>query len=107
VSGHTDAVPYRGNGGYNNWNLSGDRALRARNVLVESGLPSGNVLQVAAQADVMPLRPDDPENGANRRIELLLLTTRAERLYRELFGEAYAAQVHYSEQGARFVGGQA
>lgn len=106
ISGHTDAVPYRGNAGYNNWNLSGDRALRARNVLVETGLPPLHVLQVAAQADVMPLRPQDPENGANRRIELLLLTTRAERLYRDLFGESYAAQVHYSQQGARFVEGQ-
>src|SRR5690606_20384094 len=50
ISGHTDSMPYRGVvGGYNNWNLSGDRALRARNVLVEAGLPTGNVLQVAAQ----------------------------------------------------------
>ena len=89
ISGHTDSMPYRGVvGGYNNWNLSGDRALRARNVLVEAGLPSGNVLQVAAQADGMPLLPNDPENGANRRIELLLLTSQAEGLYRELFGEA-------------------
>jgi chemotaxis protein MotB len=106
ISGHTDAVPYRGKSGYDNWNLSGDRALRARNVLVDTGTPAGNVLQVAAQADVMPLRPQDPENGANRRIELLLLTSRAERLYRELFGEGYAAQVHYSQQGGRFVGGE-
>lgn len=89
ISGHTDSMPYRGVvGGYNNWNLSGDRALRARNVLVEAGLPTGNVLQVAAQADGMPLLPNDPENGANRRIELLLLTSQAEGLYRELFGEA-------------------
>ena len=89
ISGHTDSMPYRGVvGGYNNWNLSGDRALRARNVLVEAGLPTGNVLQVAAQADGMPLLPNDPENGANRRIELLLLTRQAEGLYRELFGEA-------------------
>jgi chemotaxis protein MotB len=107
ISGHTDAVQYRGQAGYNNWNLSGDRALRARNVLVETGTPPSRVLQVAAQADVMPLRPEDPEHGANRRIELLLLTSRAETLYRELFGETYAAQVHYSQQGARFVGGQA
>lgn len=105
ISGHTDAVPYRGKGGYNNWNLSGDRALRARNALVETGLPAFQVLQVAAQADVMPLIPDSPESGANRRIELLILTRRAETLYRELFGERYAAQVHFSGDGARFVEG--
>jgi len=102
LSGHTDAVQYRRPDGYNNWNLSGDRALRARNVMVDSGLPADRVLQVAAQADVMPLRPEDPENGANRRIEILLLTQRAESLYREIFGESYA-QVHYSTSGAQLV----
>lgn len=102
LSGHTDAVQYRRPDGYNNWNLSGDRALRARNVMVDSGLPADHVLQVAAQADVMPLRPEDPESGANRRIEILLLTRHAEGLYREIFGESYA-QVHYSASGARLV----
>jgi chemotaxis protein MotB len=102
ISGHTDSTPYRGAvGGYNNWNLSGDRALRARNVLVEAGLPAATVLQVTAQADGMPLLADDPENGANRRIELLLLTRQAEGLYRELFGEAQA-RVEYRAEGARF-----
>lgn len=102
ISGHTDATPYRGKAGYNNWNLSGDRALRARNVLVDAGLSAAGVLQVTAQADVMPLRPDDPENGANRRIELLLLTNQAETLYRELFGDG-SAQVHYSPTGSELV----
>lgn len=103
ISGHTDATPYRRQSGYDNWNLSGDRALRARNVLVENGLPAKNVLQVAAQADVMPIKPDQPEDGANRRIEILLLTERAESLYRELFGEGYA-QVEVSSSGARYQG---
>lgn len=101
LSGHTDAVQYRQRNGYNNWNLSGDRALRARNVLVDAGMPAANVLQVAAQADVMPLRADDPKDGANRRIEVLLLTDSAESLYRQLFGESYA-KVKFSQQGAEF-----
>lgn len=104
ISGHTDATPYRGAAGYDNWNLSGDRALRARNVLVASGLPATAVLQVTAQADVMPLRPQDPENGANRRVEILLLTDSAEALYRELFGDSYQ-QVRVSAQGAQYRGG--
>ncbi|TLX59185.1 hypothetical protein DN824_08765 [Stutzerimonas nosocomialis] len=103
ISGHTDATPYRLASGYDNWNLSGDRALRARNVLVAAGLPERSVLQVSAQADVMPLRPEDPENGANRRVEILLLTDAAETLYRELFGEAYE-QVRFTESGARYRG---
>lgn len=102
ISGHTDSTPYRGVvGGYNNWNLSGDRALRARNVLVEAGLATSAVLQVTAQADGMPLLPNDPENGANRRIELLLLTSQAEGLYRELFGDTQA-RVEYRADGAQF-----
>ena len=101
ISGHTDATPYRSNGAYNNWNLSGDRALRARNVLVDAGVPAQSILQVTAQADGMLLLPDEPQSGANRRIELLLLTSQAETLYRELFGER-SAQVHFSEQGADY-----
>ena len=102
ISGHTDSVPYKTAKGYNNWNLSGDRALSARNVMVDSGLASDAVLQVAAQADVMPLRPDAPEDGANRRIEILLLTQKAEGLYRELFGEQQA-RVNYSGESAELV----
>lgn len=101
ISGHTDATPYRGNGGYNNWNLSGDRALRARNVLVEAGLPAASILQVTAQADGMLLQPDQPESGANRRIELLLLTAQAESLYQQLFGDR-SARVNFSEEGASY-----
>ncbi|CAG8871059.1 Chemotaxis protein LafU [Pseudomonas fluorescens] len=100
ISGHTDATPYRGNGRYDNWNLSGERALQARSVLVAAGLPMAGVLQVSAQADVMPLRPEDPLNGANRRIELLLLTRQAEALYRRLFSEDY---VRYSGASADYV----
>lgn len=106
ISGHTDATPYKHKAGYNNWNLSGDRALRARNVLVAAGLPAVGILQVTAQADVMPLRPDQPQSGANRRIEILLLTQQAETLYRQLFGEG-AERADYSAQGAEYVAPQA
>ncbi len=101
ISGHTDATPYRLQSGYDNWNLSGDRALRARNVLVSAGLPARSVLQVTAQADVMPLRPEAPEDGANRRVEILLLTDSAETLYKELFGDSYG-KVRFSESGAQY-----
>jgi len=102
ISGHTDATPYRLQSGYDNWNLSGDRALRARNVLVDAGLPGRSVLQVTAQADVMPLRPEAPEDGANRRVEILLLTDSAESLYKE-FGDSYG-KVRFSESGAQYSG---
>lgn len=101
ISGHTDATPYRQKNGYNNWNLSGDRALRARRALVDAGLAERSVLQVTAQADIMPLRPEDPQNGANRRVEILLLTASAEALYKELFGDSYG-RVRFSESGASY-----
>lgn len=72
----------------------------ARNVLVDAGLSTQAILQVTAQADGMPLLPDDPESGANRRIELLLLTSQAEGLYRELFGETQV-RVEYRAEGAQ------
>src|SRR5690606_9621814 len=103
ISGHTDATPYRQQNGYNNWNLSGDRALRARQALVDAGMASDSVLQVTAQADVMPLRPEDPQNGANRRVEILLLTTSAEALYKELFGDSYG-HARVSESGVSYHG---
>src|SRR5690606_23844986 len=103
ISGHTDATAYRQQNGYNNWSLSGDRALRARQALVDAGMAADSVLQVTAQADVMPLRPDDPQNGANRRVEILLLTTSAEALYKELFGDSYG-QARISESGASYHG---
>lgn len=87
VSGHTDSTAYRSAGGYDNWNLSGARALQARDVLVAGGLRVSSLLQVSAQADVMPLHPEDPQSGLNRRIELLVLTLEAEQLYRALFGD--------------------
>jgi len=101
ISGHTDATPYRQPNGYNNWNLSGDRALRARNALVDAGMPTHSILQVTAQADVMPLRPEDPQNGANRRVEILLLTASAEALYKELFGDSYG-HARVSESGTSY-----
>ena len=95
ISGHTDATPYKMEKGYNNWNLSGDRALRARNVMVDNGLPTASILQVTAQADGAPLKPEAPEDGANRRIEILLLTAQAEQLYHELFDNSQP-RVDYS-----------
>ena len=102
ISGHTDATRYRLASGYNNWNLSGDRALRARNVMVDAGLSADSILQVTAQADGAPLYPDEPEDGANRRIEILLLTAQAESLYRQLFGNRQV-RVDYSETRVDFV----
>ena len=103
ISGHTDSTAFRSITGYDNWNLSGDRALQARRVMVEKGIAVARVLQVTSHADGMPIRPDQPEDGANRRVEILLLTDQAEALYRQLF-DSTALRARVSEQGAQLLG---
>lgn len=74
IKGHTDAVPYRGDGGYTNWELSSDRALASRRALLEAGLESSRIADVVGKADTDPLVPEDPEAPQNRRISIILLT---------------------------------
>ena len=71
VVGHTDAVPYGGDG-YTNWELSADRANAARRMLAARGLPESRILRVTGKAAVEPLVPD-PNAAQNRRIPITLL----------------------------------
>lgn len=73
IKGHTDSVPYRGDGGYTNWELSSDRALASRRSLIESGLDPERVADVVGKAATDPLMTDDPEAPQNRRISIILL----------------------------------
>jgi chemotaxis protein MotB len=86
ISGHTDAAKYSGNAAYNNWNLSGDRALAARRALERGGLESDRVLQVNAMASRMPLDRDDAMSARNRRIEILVLTDAAAETLFQFYG---------------------
>lgn len=86
ITGHTDSVRYRNSAHYNNWNLSGERALAARRALERGGLKESKVLQVNAMSDQMLLAPDDPTGAQNRRIEVMVLTkTASDKLY-QFFG---------------------
>jgi len=71
IEGHTDAKPYS-DGGYDNWDLSGDRANAMRHVLCEGGVKDWQVLRVEGLADRDPKVKDDPYNFANRRVTILL-----------------------------------
>jgi len=86
ISGHTDAAPYSGSAAYNNWNLSGDRALAARRALERGGLESARVLQVNAMASRMPLDKADPLSARNRRIEIMVLTDAAAETLFQFYG---------------------
>jgi chemotaxis protein MotB len=73
VSGHTDATPFHGPGGYGNWDLSSDRANAARRVLSASGVPPERLYEVTGKAGTEPLFPENPRGAANRRISIVLM----------------------------------
>lgn len=72
VTGHTDATPF-GGGDYTNWELSTDRALASRRVLVAAGIDNDRVVRVVGRADQEPLIEEDPFLPQNRRISIVVL----------------------------------
>jgi chemotaxis protein MotB len=73
ISGHTDAQPFTGPGGYSNWDLSSARANAARRILEDNGLPQNRIAQVSGKAGSDPLYPDNPFASTNRRITIMML----------------------------------
>ena len=80
ISGHTDATPFvSGTGGMGNWELSAGRANAARRALVTGGYPEEQVARVVGYASSVPFDRDNPLNPVNRRIDITVLTKKAER----------------------------
>jgi chemotaxis protein MotB len=73
IVGHTDARPFSANANYTNWELSTDRALAARRMMLASGIPGKQIVQVTGKAATEPFA-DDPFAAQNRRIAITLLT---------------------------------
>jgi chemotaxis protein MotB len=71
VMGHTDGRPFR-SAEYDNWRLSSARAHSAYYMLVRGGLDETRIAEVSGFADRRLKNPDDPYDGINRRIEILL-----------------------------------
>ncbi|MFS2220965.1 putative lateral flagellar export/assembly protein LafU [Pantoea sp. B65] len=86
ISGHTDAAPYSDHASYNNWNLSGDRALAARRALEKGGVEHDRIIQVNAMAARMPIDAEDPLGASNRRIEIMVLTKAAADTLYQFYG---------------------
>lgn len=72
ISGHTDAVPFSNSAGYDNWDLSSDRANAMRRVLLQSGVTHDRITRVSGMADTQLLKTEAPKDPSNRRIEVLL-----------------------------------
>lgn len=86
LSGHTDAAQFPGSE-YTNWELSSERANRARRLLIAGGAPDNRFLQVVGMSDRAPVYRDNPYDSNNRRIEILILTDDAEGDLLKLFDQ--------------------
>lgn len=73
ISGHTDAAGFTDPSGYGNWELSADRALASRRILLQAGVEDDRVSRVSGRAATDPLLPDDPDGSRNRRVSIILL----------------------------------
>lgn len=71
VEGHTDSRPYV-RSGYNNWDLSTDRANSARRVLEDGGMREGQIASVNGYADRRLKNVAKPLDFSNRRVTILV-----------------------------------
>jgi chemotaxis protein MotB len=71
IEGHTDSRPYV-RSGYNNWDLSTDRANAARRVLEENGIREKQITGVNGYADRRLKNPSKPLDFSNRRVTILV-----------------------------------
>ncbi|WP_445940530.1 flagellar motor protein MotB [Pseudomonas sp.] len=90
VSGHNDAQPFVGRGGSGNWELSADRANAARRVLVAGGYDDGQVARVVGYASSALFDRENPLNPVNRRIDIVVLTKKAQRAIEGAQGDVSA-----------------
>lgn len=72
IEGHTDSRSYSTKTGYNNWDLSTDRALSARRVLDLNGFWEGQISKVTGYADKKLRHPGNPFDESNRRISIVI-----------------------------------
>jgi chemotaxis protein MotB len=79
VSGHTDAKPFAGQAEFGNWELSANRANAARRTLVAGGYPDERVARVVGYASSALFDRQNPLNPVNRRIDIIVLTKKAQR----------------------------
>ncbi|WP_417704686.1 flagellar motor protein MotB [Pseudomonas sp.] len=79
ISGHTDAKPFVGRGDFGNWELSSNRANAARRTLVAGGYADEQVARVVGYASSALFDREDPFNPVNRRIDIVVLTKKAQR----------------------------
>jgi chemotaxis protein MotB len=80
VHGHTDARPFPAGSGRSNWQLSFERADRARAVLEKNGLRTGQISGVFAHGATALMKPDEPFAPENRRLSILAVRRGMEKM---------------------------
>ena len=73
IRGHTDALPWNGGAGANNWSLSAGRAEATRQTLLTDGIGQARFRKIEGVADREPLVRENPSDPRNRRISILLM----------------------------------
>ena len=73
IRGHTDALPWRGGIGTNNWSLSAGRAEATRQALIGQGIGEDRFRKIEGVAEREPLIRNQPTDPRNRRISILLM----------------------------------
>ncbi len=73
ITGHTTAASAQEGLAQSPWDLSGDRADAARDILETHGLAPERIFSVVGKADTEPLYLNDPFLASNRRISILLM----------------------------------
>ena len=73
IRGHTDALPWNGGTGANNWSLSAGRAEATRQALIADGIGEARFRKIEGVADREPLVHENPRDPRNRRISILLM----------------------------------
>jgi chemotaxis protein MotB len=73
IRGHTDSLPWRSDGGENNWSLSAGRAEATRQAMMRAGIKEARFRRIEGVADRELLIPDNPQDPRNRRISILMM----------------------------------
>jgi len=107
LSGHTDTTPYTGRAGYNNWDLSADRANAARRALETGGLAPNKVAQVVGLSSAVLFDQSNPRAPINRRISIIVMTRRAEEAVLKTDSSAPVSTAAAAASAAESVAGPA
>ena len=78
ITGHTDTTPYAGISGYNNWELSTDRANAARRALEAAGYDTAQIARVTGLSSTVLFDRENPRGAVNRRISIVVMSRKAE-----------------------------